>query len=156
MTGAESMPRIRGEYEQVIIPDGAGRRSGYSGRRPSAAFGDEYRVFGEVISADFLSNRGAIDSRKTTIQPVSDCGCLAAPAGRCIECGALVCARCFSRCARCRCPLCPQHGLIASMPDGMTTILCRGCLHETRRRRRFNRMVKAVLGFFVEVRDGSY
>lgn len=111
------------------------------------------RICSDDAADHSLSDRGAIQSLRTSRQFAGDCGCASqAPGGFCGECQSLVCVKCFGHCIDCRKPLCEKHSVYEANA-GAASRRCRECAGAARRHQLAARVGRALLFLFVKPKD---
>ena len=108
------------------------------------------RVLALTQEEDIISDQGSVDSVELQYNYFQDCGCAGGIGGRCHECRAMVCEKCFGHCARCQVPLCTEHSRFLGTEGQEKTRLCRRCYDEVMRKRRLSGVGRFFLSIFVE------
>ena len=103
-------------------------------------------VDGEAFT---LSEQGSVDRVEATQDRFLNCGCLRTDenvAGQCATrgCGRTSCAKCFTRCLRCRRPLCLEHARYLEIREEVIS-LCVVCEDIVSRQFFWNRVTRGLL-----------
>ena len=102
---------------------------------------------------DFL-NDGSVDTFGKHIEFINEgCGCVGPVGGHCFDCGAYVCQRCFGHCTGCNKPICAQCSYSATDETGAKLRLCGRCYGKSVRRARLGKVVRLLLGPFIEFKE---
>ena len=109
------------------------------------------RIVEDTQDQTEIGPSGSIDTVVSHEAHFYDCGHFASDSlgGRC-ECGALVCVRCLTHCARCGAALCPKH---QKKDEEGAQILCPPCSREVKAKRRLKKAGGTVASFFIQQRS---